>query len=227
MKKTNVLWMVLSLIFPLVFNAVFFVVGGTDRKDFVWISYGFIHFAYFMLLLTPALIRKDKSSAMFGFTLYSTTAVYFLLTFIIGVGSMVIPLFGPKTMLTVHLLVAGVYGIMLVAHLIANEKTADAEQARQVQVDYIKNASVNLKLLLDKISDKETYRNVERAYDALRSSPVKSYPELEPMEKWILSTITAMDSAVTAGNKNTTLSLAEALTRTIDERNARLEHFKK
>jgi len=222
MKKTNVLWMALCLIFPVVFNLMFFLMGGTDRTTSVWISYGFIHFAYLMVLLTPVLIRKDKSAVVFGFTLYVTSICYFLLELVIGGLFILIPWFGPKTTVVIQAIITGLYGAMLIAHLIANEKTADAQQTRQVQIDYIKNASVNLKILLGRIHDKETYRKVERAYDALYSSPVKSYHEFERMEKDILSTIDTLDHAITANNKDTILSLADSLLRAIDERNLRL-----
>ena len=46
MKKKIALWIILDLIFLIVFNTVFFVAGGADHPASVWISYGFIHFAY-------------------------------------------------------------------------------------------------------------------------------------------------------------------------------------
>jgi len=223
--KKNILWMVLTLVFPLVFNAVFFLAGGTDRKTSVWISYGFIHFAYLMLLLTPVFIRSDKSSAVFGFVLYTTTAAYFLLELVVGTLFILIPIFGPKTVLVIQFVIAGVYGIMLVAHMIANEKTADAQQARQVQIDYIKNASVELKLLLNRVQDKTARRKMERAYDALQSSPVKSHPELEKLERGLQTTIEAIEHAITAKNNERVVSLVEALFNDINERNARVRRL--
>jgi len=225
MKKTNMLWMVLGLIFPVVFNLMFFLAGGADRRTSVWISYGCIHFAYLMVLLTPVLIRKDKSSVVFGFTLYATSICYFLVELAVGGLFILIPWFGTKTTVVIQSLMTGLYGVMLIAHLIANEKTADAQQARQVQIDYIKQASMRLKLLLDRIQDRDAQRKVERAYDALNSSPVKSYPDLERMEKDILSTIDAIDNAIAANNKATILSLADSLLRAITERNLRLRQY--
>ena len=70
MNKKSVLWILLDLVFLAVFNTVFFVAGGTDHTASVWISYGFIHFAYLMVLVTPFLIRKSSSAAVFGFSLY-------------------------------------------------------------------------------------------------------------------------------------------------------------
>jgi hypothetical protein len=69
---------------------------------------------------------------------------------------------------------AGLYGIVLITYMIANEHTADAEEKRQGQIAYVKNASAKLKTLLENISDKEAKKKVERLYDTLYSSPVIS-----------------------------------------------------
>ena len=55
------LWMMMDLIFIIIFNAMFFILGGTDHSVSVWISYGFIHFAYLMLIVTPFFMRRGKS----------------------------------------------------------------------------------------------------------------------------------------------------------------------
>ena len=65
MRKKNVLWILLDLVFLIVFNVVFFVAGGTDHPASVWISYGFIHFSYIMLLITPILIRKSVNTIQY------------------------------------------------------------------------------------------------------------------------------------------------------------------
>ena len=91
-----------------------------------------------------------------------------------------------KAALLVQLCIAGPYGISLISNMIANEHTADAEEKRQYQIDYVKNASAELKSLLDSISDKEAKKEVERVYDALYSSPVKSHPSLAQTESQVL-----------------------------------------
>lgn len=58
MNKKSLLYILLDLIFLAVFNTVFFVVGGTEHPASVWIAYGFIHFSYIMVLVTPFLVRK-------------------------------------------------------------------------------------------------------------------------------------------------------------------------
>ena len=66
MNKKRVLWIFLALVFLMVFNMIFFMAGGTEHGKAVWISYGFIHFAYLMSLITPFLVKKSTNIANFG-----------------------------------------------------------------------------------------------------------------------------------------------------------------
>jgi len=219
MKKKNVLWIVLDLIFLIVFNAIFFMAGGSEHPTSVWISYGFIHFAYLMLILTPFLIRQGKSSFVFGYSLYSISAIYFFIEFVTGI---IFILISPETFQTaflVQLSIAGLYGIFLISNMIANEHTADAEEKRQVQIAFVKDASIKIKGLLDLISDKETKKKVEQVYDTIYSSPVKSHPNLAQMENLILQSINGIELAVKAENKDEIISISKSLLLSINERN--------
>jgi signal transduction histidine kinase len=225
MKKTNLLWIILDLIFLVIFNAVFFVAGGVDHNVSVWVSYGFIHFAYLMLLLTPALVRRGKNASVFGFSLYSVSSAYFLLELVVGVVFILISPGSYKAALLVQLCVAGIYGIALISNMIANEHTADAEEKRQYQIEYVKNASAELKGLLETVSDKDAKKKVEKVYDALYSSPVKSHPNLAQMESQILISVNELRGVVSLGEKEKIITLADSLLIAVNERNRQLKMF--
>ena len=223
MKQKNILWIILDLIFLIIFNAIFFVIGGVDHKLSVWISYGVVHFAYFMLLLTPTLTRKGKSSAVFGFSIYTISSCYFLLELIVGVVFILVSPESYKAALLVQLCIAGIYGIALIANMIANEHTAADEEKRQHQIEYVKRASADLKNILESVSDKEAKKKVEKVYDAVDSSPVKSYPNLAQTESQILISINDLRTAVSNDDKDKIISLADLLLITVNERNRQLK----
>ena len=225
MKKVNILWIILDLIFLIIFNAIFFAAGGIEHHVSVWISYAFIHFAYFMLLLTPKLIRPGKSSTIFGFSLYAISSVYFLVVFTAGITFILFLSDNFTVPFLVQICIAGLYSIILIAHMIANEHTADAEEKREHQIAFIKDASAKLKNLLEAINDKETRKKAERVYDALNSSQVKSHPDLEQTENIILSSINELEGAIKAEKKDTIISLIDSLLNTINERNMRLKNL--
>ena len=125
--------------------------------------------------------------------------------------------------LWVQLCLAGLFGVMLISHLISNEYTTEAEEKRQIQIAYVKDVSAKLKSLLDKTSDKETKRKVEQVYDAIYSSPVKSHPSLAQMEKNIIQSVSELEHAVTKGYKDNIISVANSLLSLINERNQLLK----
>jgi len=219
MNKKNILWATLNLIFLVIFNVLFFVLGGTEHNASVWISYVFIHFAYLMLLLTPRLIRSGKSKAVFGFSLYSISAIYFLVEFVIGIVFILIASDSSTAPLLVQLCIAGLYGIILVSNMLANEYTANAEEKRQPQITYVKDASAKLKILLEKVTDKEAKKKVEQVFDAVYSSPVKLHPDLAQKENNILQAINELERAVSAGDKESIISTTNILLVSINERN--------
>ena len=82
-----------------------------------------------------------------------------------------------------------------------------------------KNVSAKLNSLLDNISDKETKKRVELAYDAIYSSPVKSHPNIAQMENNIIQSVNELERVVAAGHKENIISVADSLLSSINERN--------
>ena len=225
MKKENVLWIILKLMFAVIFNTVFFVVSGFEHGVSVWLSYGFIHLAYFMLLITPKLIRKGKSVAVFGFSLHSISSVYFIIELITGIVFILMASESYKATLVIQLIIAGIYGVMLISSMIANERTADAEENRQYQIDYFKSASARLKRLLDAVVDKDVKKKLEMVYDELYTSPVKSHPTLHQLEERILDLINELSEEINSGEKESILTLLKSLLDAINERNSQARNL--
>ena len=223
MKKMNVLWIILDSIFLIIFNAMFFVIGGADHKVSVWISYGFIYFAYFMLLLTPVLTRKSKSEKIFGLLIRRISGYYFRLELLVGIIFILIASDGYKFALLFQLIIAGTYGIILIINLIANEHTADAEETQKNEIDYVKRASADLKSILKTVNDKKAKKKIEIAYDAVYSSPVKSHPNLMQTESQILDFVDKLKNTASSGDNDRVIDAVDALLILVNERNQELK----
>lgn len=223
MNKKSILYILLDLVFLVVFNTVFFVVGGTDHPASVWFSYGFIHFSYLMILVTPFLIRKSSSQAVFGFSLYSVSAVYFFVEFIVGSVFIIIRSESYKASLVVQVIIAGIYSVMLISNLIANEYTADSVERHEDEVAYIKNAASRVKMLMGKASDKKANKEIERAYDILHSSPSRSVATVKLLEEEINNKVTDLEDAVAANETAAIITIAGEIVAKTEERNRKLK----
>ena len=222
MNKKTVLWIILDLIFLAIFNTVFFVMTGLQHPASVWISYGFIHFAYLMVIVTPFLIRKSSSSAVFGFSLYSISSTYFLIEFVTGIVFIILKSDSLKVALVVQIVIAGIYGILLISHLIANESTADSVERHEDEVAYIKTAASRVKALVGKATDRKANKEIERAYDLLHSSPTKSTSTVRYLESSVMSQISDLEDAVQSGETDLIIATAGEIISTMGERNRKL-----
>ena len=222
MNKKSILYILLDLVFLVVFNTVFFVVGDTEHPVSVWISYGFIHFSYLMILATPFLIRKSSSAAMFGFSLYSISTVYFFVEFLVGLVFIFIGSDSYKASLVVQVVIAGIYAILVISNLIANEHTADNIERHEDEVAYIKDAASRIKLLLGKASDKKANKEIEKAYDLLHSSPSRSVATAKYLEEQIKNKVTDLENAVETNETATIITIAGEIVEKTEERNRKL-----
>lgn len=221
--KKSVLWILLDLVFLVVFNTIFFVAGGTDHNASVWISYGFIHLSYLLLIITPFLIRRSSSAAVFGFSLYSISSAYFLIEFVVGVIFCLINMESYKPALIVQVIIAGLYAIILISHLIANESTADSVERHEIELKYVKDCSARILPLAEKVSDKKTRKKVEAVYDMIHGSPVKSNNSVRQIELDVIDQIDLLEAAVDSADNDKIADVCKKITRLADERNRQLK----
>ncbi len=223
MNKKSILFILLDLVFLVVFNTIFFAGGGIDRPASVWISYAFIHFAYLMILATPFLVGKGSSAAVFGFSLYSISAVYFFLEFVVGLVFIIIGSESYKAALVAQIVIAGLYAVILIANLIANEYTAESVERREDETAYIKEAASRIKILIGKADDKKANKEIERAYDILHSSPSRSDATVKQLETEIKNKVTELEDAVASKETELIITVAGELAAVTEERNRKLK----
>ena len=223
MKKKHVLWILLDLVFLIVFNVVFFVAGGTEHPASVWLSYAFIHLAYIMLIITPFLIRKSTNKAILGFPLYSISIGYFIVEFLAGVVFCIIKLDSVKIPLIVQVIIAGIYAILLIANMIANESTAESIEKHEAELQYVKESSAELKGIMDSVDDKKLRKKIEKIYDLVHSSPAKSHDSVKDLEKNVISLIKSLGNEISNNNIKAAENIINEIEKTANERNRKLK----
>lgn len=221
MKKT-VLTILLDLVFVVIFNTVFFMAGGTSHPASVWISYAFIHFAYLMVILTPLLVRNSSSAAVFGFALGSVSSTYFILELIVGIIFILVKPEKINIPFIVQIIIFGFYAIMLLSHMLANENTADSIQRHETELRFVKESSAKLKFLMDNTTDAKMKKTVEKVYDVIHASQVKSNIAVRGIELEILKMIETLICQVQNSSNDEAQNTASQILRATNERNTQL-----
>lgn len=222
MNKKNVLWLLLDLVFLVIFNVVFFVLGGTEHPASVWISYGFIHFSYIMLMITPKLIRKSSSSAVFGFSLYSISSAYFLIAFIVGVIFVFVRSESYKVSLVSQVIIAGLYLIMLISHMIANEHTADSIERHEMELQYVKESSAKIKGIMGSVEDRKLKKQIEKAYDLIHGSQTKSNNAARDYELTVMDLLEVLEQNIKHNDLVAASTTLDKIIKNAEERNRRV-----
>jgi len=194
-----------------------------DNKTSVWISYVFIHFAYFLFLATPLLVRKGKADYIYGRALYPITSAYFIVELIAGVTFILIAPETVKVAIIVQVVLAAAFIAWLLVYLIADEHTAASVERHETELQYVKQSSAQLKAILQQITDKPTAKKVEQVYDLIHSSPVKSDSSVRSLEKEIISEINNLDHIVEQNNLEQISTHAYKISKLAEKRNRELK----
>lgn len=219
MKKSKVLGALIHVIVLALFNALYFGLGGVEQSASAWIAYGFIHFSYIMMILTPYITQKGKDRATYAASMYTISSSYFVIELIWGGIIIIVASEGYKFSLFSQLIIAAVYLIILFSNMMADEHTAKAVEKHEAELIYVKESCSMLKSILNEINDKQLYRQVEKAYDLIQSSPVKSASNVHGIESQVITEIDNLGSAVRYGD-NAAISVAvEKIIRLANERN--------
>ena len=146
--KANVLKIVIGLIFLIVFNVLFFLLGGTERTDTEWVCYGFIHTAYLCFLVTPLFCNSGKGETILSASLYLRALFYFFTELVIGVGFIWYNAYNPIALVwpaIIQGILLAVFLILQFMSVLANDATkASLDKQRQERV-YIRSLAENLK----------------------------------------------------------------------------------
>jgi hypothetical protein len=145
-----------------------------------------------MLLATPYFVRKGSTSADYGRPLFVITTSYFFLAFLVGVAFIIISPETNTVPLLVQITIAAVFAVLLLANLIANEHTVDNVEKREAELKYVKEASSQLHSLINQLSDKKLQKLVEKAYDLIHSSQVKSSIKVQTIEQDVFNEISVL-----------------------------------
>ena len=78
MTKKNILTIILDSVFIIAFNILFFLNGGTHHVAAVWTAYGFLHFAYLMVLITSLIAAHGSTAVLSKTTTYTISLFYFV-----------------------------------------------------------------------------------------------------------------------------------------------------
>lgn len=193
--KGRIIDVILASILIVAFNVLFFLIVGIDNPVSVWISYGFVHAAWIVLLCTPAMLNRGDHPAVRA-ALYAQTIIYFLIELVAGCVFIYLRQESYTLALLVQVALFAVFMIIIFANARANVDTAQKEAVRAADKKQATQIAMRIKMLSLKVNDTETRKQMLASYDRLMRTAVKNSPEVENLNLEIDGVITTMENAV-------------------------------
>ena len=198
--KANILKVIIGLVFLVLFNVLFFLLGGTERTTTEWICYGFIHVAYLCLLSTPLLCNAGKGETVLSASLYLRALFFFFTELVIGI----VFLWANPVSYTWATIIQGILlAIFLVLQLmsvLANDATkASLAKQRQERI-YVRSLAENVKDAMRQVSDPALRKQMAACYESLNSTSIESFPEAASAEIELEDAVNTLCNAVVAND---------------------------
>jgi hypothetical protein len=191
--KKNVAKTLLGLAFLLVFNVIYYIIGGVDRTASCWIAYAFIHVSYLLLVFSGALTGREGRTPELELPVWTISFIYFAANLVIGSAIIIVSPKGIKFCIIMEVIMLAVYLVFLCTTLLANEHTMQQSEQGRIEKRYVQECSANVKELMGRTTDRETYKKLERVYDVIHASPLQSNDGVMEYEIEVIRLLRVLD----------------------------------
>lgn len=162
---------IIKFILLAMFNISFYSITKASCTLSMWISYGFIHFAFLMFFLEPLFVQNSKNSkhvAIESITLL--TIIYFFCSLSVGIFFLINPLL-VVYQYSIEVFVTGIYLIILIITVVINNKIAKNESEFLADKQFLTTVFVKAEFIKSKVTDKKLLMDLQ---EQSKYSPVKS-----------------------------------------------------
>ncbi len=222
MTKKNILTIILDSVFVIAFNLLFFINGEIVHSASVWTIYGFLHFAYLMVLVTPLISARGMTSVQSKTVIYVISFLYFFVELVFASIFVFFLILGFRLTLSIEIIVTAIYLVVLIVNLLADASIESNQQRHKTENAFIKNISNKIKYISSTISDEKARAKLESLYYLAHSSPSKSGENMKTYELAIMENLDKMEDAASQKKMDEVLSLVADVERILNKRNFQL-----
>lgn len=218
MTKKNILTIILDSVFIVAFNVLFFLNGGIQHVAAVWTAYGFLHFAYLMVLITPLIASKGSTAVLSKTTTYTISLLFFIVELLFAIITFITKTERIKLVILIEIVICAIYVIILVINLLADDSIANKQKRHESENDFIKGISNQIKYIQTLVSDNDAKKKLESLYYLAHSSPSKSGESMKFYENEIVRNISLLEDASNQSKITDILRISGEIERLLNKR---------
>lgn len=218
---------VIALVFIILLDGLFFLFKDISNcPDSVLSALIGLNIAYISLFLVPICASKQNGTKVLSDTLYLVGAIYFILEFIVGITFLFWEQDSMKLPLIIQSVLFGLYIIILLGNVLANDTTQKSINKQNAESDNIKAMIAQVETILYLIKDDKAYKVITSLYEDLKVSPIRSHIDVVDIEKEISILLMQMYDFAKAEEFSEVVKIAGQIKQLIAQRNSKLKNIR-
>ena len=205
----------------IVYNLIFFL-KGTNGSTAGWIAYGFVWLAILVSYIAPLYCKNYKRIPENLITNYVFSWIYSGVTIIFNAAVIIGKIESVPLTVILNLTFAVVYLQQLFVSLRVNYEVERNLERTDAERQFVREVSKKLQMCRQQTEDAALKKEIEKAYDAVRSCPLKSNDTAMNYEIKIIGLTDTLENKLDEDQTQEIPGLVQEILKNVKKRNAML-----
>lgn len=206
----------------IIYNLIFFMKGGMNSSTAGWIAYGFVWLAILISYIAPLYCKNYKRIPENLVTNYTFSWIYSAVTIVFNAIVILLKIKSVPLTLILNLIFVVLYMQQLFYSLRVNYEVETNLEITDAERQFVRDVSKKLQMCRQMTDDAALKKEIEKAYDAVRSCPLKSNDMAMNYEIKIIGLTDTLESKMDNNQNQEVPGIVQDILSNVKKRNAML-----
>lgn len=222
MNSKQIMRTVVYIGYIIIYNLIFFMKGGMDSSTAGWIAYGFVWLAILISYIAPLYCKNYKRIPENLVTNYTFSWIYSAVTIVFNAIVILLKIKSVPLTLILNLIFVVLYMQQLFYSLRVNYEVETNLEITDAERQFVRDVSKKLQMCRQMTDDAALKKEIEKAYDAVRSCPLKSNDMAMNYEIKIIGLTDTLESKMDNNQNQEVPGIVQDILSNVKKRNAML-----
>ena len=222
MNSKQIMRTVVYIGYIIIYNLIFFMKGGMDSSVAGWIAYGFVWLAILISYIAPLYCKNYKRIPENLVTNYTFSWIYSAVTIVFNAIVILLKIKSVPLTLILNLIFVVLYLQQLFYSLRVNYEVETNLERTDAERQFVRDVSKKLQMCRQMTDDAVLKKEIEKAYDAVRSCPLKSNDMAMNYEIKIIGMVDTLESKLDNNQNQEIPGIVQDILNNVNKRNAML-----
>lgn len=222
MNSKQIMRTVVYIGYIIIYNLIFFMKGGMDSSVAGWIAYGFVWLAILISYIAPLYCKNYKRIPENLVTNYTFSWIYSAVTIVFNAIVILLKIKSVPLTLILNLIFVVLYLQQLFYSLRVNYEVETNLERTDAERQFVRDVSKKLQMCRQMTDDAVLKKEIEKAYDAVRSCPLKSNDMAMNYEIKIIGLVDTLESKMDNNQNQEIPGIVQDILNNVKKRNAML-----